>query len=101
MAAAASMPAAAGRDLLGGQAEDEDVLRADVLADLDVGAVERADGERAVERELHVAGARGLHARRRDLLGEVRGRDDRLGEAHVVVGQEHHLQQVAHRPGRR
>ena len=47
--------------------------------------------------ELHVAGARGLHARRRDLLGQVRRRDDRLGEAHVVVRQEHDLQPAAHR----
>ena len=35
-------------DLLGGQAEDEDVVVADMLLDLDIGAVERADGQRAV-----------------------------------------------------
>ena len=46
------------------QPEDEDIVRADVLADLDIGAVERADGQRAVERELHVARAGGFHARR-------------------------------------
>ena len=62
-------------DLGGRQAEDEDVLRADMLADLDIGAVERADGERAVERELHVAGAGGFHAGGRDLLGEIGGRE--------------------------
>ena len=66
------------------------------IADLDVGAVERADGQRAVERQLHVAGAGRLHARGRDLLGEVGGGDDDLGEADVVVRQEHHLQQAAH-----
>ena len=53
----------------------------DMLADLDVGAVERADGERAVERELHVAGARGLHAGGRDLLRQVGRRDHELGQA--------------------
>ena len=84
-------------DLLGGEAEDHDVLRADEFADLDVGAVERADGERAVEGELHVAGPRSLHARRRDLLGKVGGRDQHLGETDVVVGDEHHAQDVAHR----
>ena len=83
--------------LLGGHAEDEDVLPADMLADLDVGAVEGADGERAVERELHVAGARRLHAGRRDLLGQVGGRDDPLGTADIVVGQEDDLQQAADR----
>ena len=41
---------------------------ADRLADLHVGAVERADGERAVHRELHVAGAGRLLAGGRDLL---------------------------------
>ena len=46
------------------QAEDEDVVVADALADLDIGAVQRADGQRAVQRQLHVAGAGRLHARR-------------------------------------
>ena len=44
-------------DLFGAQSEDEDVLRADFVANLDVRAVERADGQRTVERHLHVAGA--------------------------------------------
>jgi len=34
--------------LPGGQAEEEEVLRPRFLADLDVGAVQRADGERPV-----------------------------------------------------
>ena len=33
--------------LVGGEAEDQHVLHAHVVADLDVGAVERADGQRA------------------------------------------------------
>ena len=47
-------------DLVRGQAEEEEVLVARLLADLDVGAVERADRHRAVQHELHVAGAGGL-----------------------------------------
>ena len=43
-------------------------------ADLDVRAIERADRERAIQRELHVAGARRLRARGRDLLREIRRR---------------------------
>ena len=82
-------------DLLDGQAEDEDVVVADLLLDLDVGAVERADGERAVERELHVAGAGGLLAGGGNLLGEVGRRDDFLGERHAVVGQEGDLELAA------
>ena len=65
--------------------------------DLDIGAVERADGQRAVERHFHVAGARGLHAGGRNLFRQVGGRNDRLGQADIVVGQEHHLEQVPHR----
>ena len=68
---------------------------ADELADLDVGAVQGADGERAVQRELHVAGARRLHARGRDLLRQVGRGDDPLGQADVVVGQEDDLEAVA------
>jgi hypothetical protein len=58
-----------------------------MVADLDIGAVERADGQRAVQRELHVAGAGGFHAGGRDLLGEVGGRNDHFGEADIVVGR--------------
>ena len=62
----------------------------DQLADLDVGAVVGADGQRAVERELHVAGAGRLLAGQRDLLGQVGGRDELLGQRHVVVRRERH-----------
>ena len=63
-----------------------------MIADFDIGAVERADGQRAVQRELHVAGAGGLHARGRNLFGQVGGGNDHFGEADIVVGQEHDLQ---------
>jgi len=68
-----------------------------VILDLDVGTVERANCERAIHRELHIAGARGFHARRRDLLGKVRRRDDPLGIADIVVGHVNDLEQAAHR----
>ena len=67
---------------------------ADFLEDFDVGAVERADGERAVEGELHVARAGGFLARGGDLLGEVGRGDDLLGERDAVVGQEDDLELV-------
>ena len=68
---------------------------ADRVADLDVGAIEGADGQGAVERELHVARARGLHPGGADLLGEVARRDDALGEADIVVRDEGDLQPIA------
>jgi hypothetical protein len=82
-------------DLLDGEPEDEDVLVAHLLADLDVGAVERADGQRAVEGELHVAGARGLLAGGGDLLREVGAGNDLLGQRDAVVGQEGDLEPAA------
>ena len=82
-------------DLLGGVAEEEEVLVAGLLADLDVGAVERADGQRAVHHELHVAGAGGLLAGGRDLLRQLGRGADLLHQRDAVVGQEGHAQQLA------
>ncbi len=76
--------------------EDEDVLVADFLADFDVGAVHGADGERAVEGELHVARAGGFGAGGGDLLGEIGGGKDTLGQRDAVVGQERDLEPIAH-----
>ena len=76
------------RDLLGGQAEEEHVLLAGLLGDLDRGAVAGADGQGAVHHELHVARAAGLVAGGRDLLGDVAGRDQPLGQGDGVVRQE-------------
>jgi hypothetical protein len=55
--------------LVRGKPEQEEVLGPDLLANLDVRAIERTDGERAVHGELHVARAGGLLAGRGDLLG--------------------------------
>src|SRR4029453_598338 len=86
---------APGDDLFGSQAEDENVLGADGIANLDVRAVERADGQRTVQRQLHVARAGRFHAGGRDLLRQVRGRHDLLRQRHVVIGQETNLELVA------
>ena len=39
-----------------GESEEKEVFFAHLLADLDVGPVQRADGHRAVHGELHVPG---------------------------------------------
>ena len=67
-----------------------------VFPDLDVGAVHGADDEGAVERKLHVGGARGLGAGGGDVLAELSCRDDDLRLGDVVIGQEDHLEQVPH-----
>ena len=43
--------------LVSGHAEEEHIVVTDPVADLDVRAVERAEGDRAVDHELHVARA--------------------------------------------
>ena len=84
-------------DLLDGEAEEEEVFSADFFADFDVGSVERADGERTVHGELHVAGAGGFLAGGGNLLGKVGGGIDHLSALDVEVGDEDHAQKVAHR----
>ena len=65
-------PRSPGADLRLVEAEDEDVVRADRVADLDVRAIERADRQRAVQRELHIAGARCFGSGRGNLLATDR-----------------------------
>jgi hypothetical protein len=79
-----------------GFADYDDDVAAHPLADLDVGAIEGADREGAIEGHLHVAGAGGLHAGGGDLLGEVHRRIDALAQLHAEVGEEHHPQPAMH-----
>src|SRR3569832_2516550 len=83
------------RHLLRGEAEDVDVVLAHLLTNLDIRAIEGADGERADKREFHIAGARGLGTGGGDLLGEIAGRDDHLRERYAVIGQKNHLELIA------
>ena len=78
-------------DLIGGLAEDVDILFSHLLADLHVGTVHGAEGQRTVQHELHVAGAGSLLGSKADLLGQVAGRDQLFGSGNVVVLDEHDL----------
>ena len=84
-----------GGKLLHRGAEDIVVLRAGLLHDLHIGAVQGAQGHGAAEHQLHISRAGGLGARGGDLLGDVGGGDDVLGVGAVIVLYEHHL----HLPG--
>ena len=83
-------------DLLGRGAKGVDVLVADELGDLHIGAVERAQGQRAVEHELHVGGAARLLGGQADLLGDVGGGNHALGSGDVVVLDHDNLQIGGH-----
>ncbi len=50
-------------------AENKDIFSADLIMNLDVRTVHGADGQRAVQRHLHVAGAGSFGSRRGNLLG--------------------------------
>ena len=85
------VPAAAVGHLLGGQAEQEEILFARFLGHFDRGAVARADGQGAVHHELHVAGAAGLVAGGGDLVRDVARGDQPLGQRDIVIRQKDDL----------
>ena len=89
------VPAAAAGHLIGGQAEQEEVLFAGFFRHLDRGAVARADRQCAIHHEFHVAGAAGLVAGGRDLVRDIGRGDQPLGQRNAVIGQEHHLETAA------
>ena len=68
--------------------EDDDVGVAHLLVDLNVCAVHGAEGNGAVYHQLHVAGARSLGACEGDLLGDLGGGHELLGEGYAVVLEE-------------
>ena len=82
------IPASAAGDLIGGQPEKEEVLFAGCRGHLDRGAVARADRERAIHHELHVARPTGLEAGGGDLFGDIARRNQSLRQADVVFRQK-------------
>ena len=83
-------------DLFGRGAKGIDVLVAHELSNLHVGTVERAQGQGAVEHELHVGSAARLLGGQTDLLGDVGGGDYALGGGDVVVRDHDDLQVGGH-----
>ena len=81
-------------DLVGGEAEEEEVFVAHQFPNFHVGPIESADGEGTVHGKLHVARARGFLAGGGNLLGEIRRWVDPLAKGDVVVGQKHHLEPI-------
>jgi hypothetical protein len=73
------------------EAIDEDIVLAHFLQDLDIGAVESADRDGAIQRQLHVAGSRCFGSGGRDLLAQIGGGNDLLRQRDAIVGYECHL----------
>ena len=72
-------------DLIGGLAEDIDVLFPHLLADLHSGTVHGAQGQRTVQHELHVAGAGRLLAGGGNLLADIRCRKNQFCVGNAVI----------------
>ena len=79
------------RDLIGAGAEDIFVLRAGLLCNLDVCAIQCAQRHRAVQHELHVAGAGRLRAGRGDLFGHIRRRENPFRIGNLIIFNKYHL----------
>ena len=71
-----------------------DVALADLLRDLDVRTVDGADEQAAVQAELHVGRSRCLSTSRRDVLTDIRSRDEDLGEGNGIIRQEEEAKEV-------
>ena len=63
-------------DIFCPEAEDIDIIGADFLPDFNIDTVQGAHDGGAVERELHIARARGFHARSGDLFAQIGRRND-------------------------
>ena len=77
-------PAQAG-DLVLMQTEEEHIVLTQEIIHLDIGAVERTDGDGPVHHQFHAAGAGSFLAGSRDLLRNLGGRYDRLRRGDAVI----------------
>src|SRR5687767_2377000 len=91
-----AVPALAVRDLLCGQAEEEEVFFPSLLCHLDRCAVASPERQGPVHYELHVARPARLVSSRGDLIGYVGCGDQFLGKRHAVLGQKNNLETAAH-----
>ena len=86
-----------GVQFIHGRAEGEIVFLARLFEDFDVRAVARAQRNRAVQHQLHIAGAAGLRARGRNLFGYIGGGNDLFRIAAIVIVAEYHAHAIVYR----
>ncbi len=66
-----------------------------MLQHLNVGTIQRPDGQRTVERKFHITGPRSFGPGQRNLLRQIGGRNNHLRQTDAVVGDKHDLQFIA------
>ena len=81
-------------DRLGQVTEKENVFLADFSGNFNVGTIHCTDDESTVQGKLHVRRTGRLCSCCGDVIRQVRARADDFGLGHVIVWNEHHLQQV-------
>src|SRR6516162_4606529 len=75
-----AVPAAAALDLVRGQPKQEEIVLAGLLRHLDRRAIAGAERQRSVQHKFHVAGAARFVPGSRDLVRNIGGRDQPLGQ---------------------
>ena len=83
-------------NLLHGMTEDKDIFFTDFFSNFDICAIQRTDSERTIKSQFHIARARSLFPSSRDLLRDIRRRDQHFRRRDTVIRQEHHFQLVTH-----
>ena len=80
--------------LIIGRTEDIGVLLPHGLENFNVRTIQGSQGQRTVHHELHVRGTGSFLTSHRDLLGNIRSRNDVLGGRDIVVVNENNLDAV-------
>ncbi len=75
-------------NLLNPSSENENVLGTNLLIDFNISSIHGSNNQPSIHHKLHIAGSRSLSASCRDMLAQLRGRDDDLGIGDIVVGKE-------------
>src|SRR5262245_10293178 len=91
------IPAATSGDLISSQTKQEEVLPTCLFSHLDRRPVSRANGERAVHHELHVARSAGFISGGRNLVRYIARRNQPLGNRYAIIRNEDNLYPTARR----
>src|SRR3974377_215563 len=82
------VPASAVGNLLGGEAEQEEVVFTRGFCHFDSSAIAGTNGERTVHHEFHVAGTAGFVPRGGNLVGDVAGWYQVFRERNPIIGEK-------------
>ena len=76
-------------DFVDSSSKDEDVFLTNFLSDLNVSPIKSANNKSPIHYKLHIRSAACLSACSRDMLTDLRGRNDDFSIRDIVVRQKH------------